>query len=147
MRLKAREQRSSEPWDQASENIHQAFSFVERVIDYPAILDELPDKAMLAGRDLIHRGHEFNLIAAREEGASEWVARPIRYTLTLDAPYLQRPLVEEPSGGADPVALTRLFSATAETADAAFDDLTALLRIAVDGALRVDDGEPADHRG
>ena len=80
-------------------------------------------------------------------GPSEWIGRPTGYTLTLGAPDLQRPLVDEPSGGANSVALTLLFSAMAETADAAFDDLATRLRGVVDAALLVDERDPVRQRG
>lgn len=133
--------------DPAGEHIHQTFEFVRRVLNHPELLDVLPDAAALAVGELDHHGHIFQLTAAQATGASARIPRPTGYTLTLGAPYLQRPLVDEPSGGANPVALTRLFSAMAETADAAFDDLATQLRGVVDAALLVDEGEPVRQRG
>jgi hypothetical protein len=77
-------------------------------------MDELPDTAALTVREIDHVGHVFQFSAAHATGAAGWVARPTRYSLTLDALDLQRRLVDEPSGGEHPVATTRLFSTTAD---------------------------------
>ena len=81
-------------------------------------MDELSDTAALTIREIDHVGHVFQFAAAHATAAADWVARPTRYSLTLDALCHQRRLMDEPNGGEHPVATTCLFSTTAMTAGA-----------------------------
>jgi len=81
--------------DEAAAAIDQSFSFLRKAHDNPSLLDDYPAEGTIVFREADIDGHRFALSAVRAEGATEWVARPFRYTMTAGARVFQRPIVDE----------------------------------------------------
>lgn len=133
-----RGQKSSDP---TATTIDLAFRFVEDAVAGSADLDQMPDQATVAFREiLVDRGRTiFRLTASKAQGESRWQARITGSIHTADAPAT----VPSANGqqGASPSHLADVagLQASGITAEAALDTLAAKIRTVIVAANHAND--------